>query len=124
MPPQLKPSTSKTRDSKTTLTDLLPKLKDSKINSIDLTNASELNPPSPHKPQTNNRETNNFGIRPPHSATPSPTNTTMPPPPEDKNSNSFLNSKRWSRRDSVKSKTRTTKDNRESKKPSKPDFYY
>lgn len=111
-----KPSTNRRKDSKVTLTDLPLNSRDSPTKLTDLTNALEPNPPSPRPHPTSSRETNNFGIKPPPFATPSRLNTTMPPPQEDKNSNSLLNSRRWLRRDSLKSMMRTVKDKPESKR--------
>jgi len=54
---------------------------------ITSTNVLELNPLLPNLPQTNNKETNNYGIKPPLYARPLTLNITMPPPPEDTNSN-------------------------------------
>jgi len=58
---------------------------------ITLTNVSELNPLLPNPPQTNNKETNNYGIKPPLYVKLSILNITMLPQPEDTNSNSLLN---------------------------------
>ena len=107
---QLLPSTTKRTELDKPSPDLKPKARDSKISWPIWFNASEPNQLLLKLPQANSKETNNFGIKLKLCAEPSPTNTTMPPKPEETNSNWLLNWKRWLLRDSIKLKTRITRE--------------
>lgn len=119
-----KPSTTKRKDLKATLTDLLLKPKDSPKKLMSSLNALELNPLSLKPPAISSKETNNFGTKLKPFAEPLIPNITMPLKPEDKNSNLLLNSKRWLNKDSLKLMTKTLKEELISKTLLNSDFIW
>jgi hypothetical protein len=80
-------STTKRKDFQTTSRDLLPKKTDLKTKLIPSANVLVPNLPLPKPPVTSSPETPNSGTKPKPSVPHSITNITMPPKPEDKNSN-------------------------------------
>jgi hypothetical protein len=109
-------STTRRKDSQTILKDLLLRRIDLKTRLILLANVLVLNLLLPKPPVTSSPETLNSGIKPKHFVPHLTMNTIMPPKPEDKNSNSLSNLKRWSKVDLLKLRMRMPRDNKESQK--------